>query len=131
MEQVVERAAARDEQKAACRLLMKYSYELPKFPAGKTFTNNITNNCRLQLPAHTLVLRSRRWRRYDPPKRRFNRPHLHGATRQKTAFFIVTAVKTSNPTNLHPVLKELPSKRGIFRLSLSGSRGQIWLRSCL
>jgi hypothetical protein len=20
------------------------------------------------------------WRRYDPPKRRFNRPHLHGAT---------------------------------------------------
>jgi hypothetical protein len=24
----------------------------------------------------------------DPPKRRFNRPHLHGATPQKTAFFI-------------------------------------------
>jgi hypothetical protein len=22
----------------------------------------------------------------DPPKRRFNRPHLHGATPQKTAF---------------------------------------------
>jgi hypothetical protein len=39
-----------------------------------------------------------RWRRYDPPKRLFNRPHLHGATPQKTAFFIVTAVKTSNPT---------------------------------
>jgi hypothetical protein len=37
--------------------------------------------------------------RYDPLKRRFNRPHLHGATPQKTAFFIVTAVKTSNPTN--------------------------------
>jgi hypothetical protein len=53
----------------------------------------------------TLVLRSRiflpwRWRRYDPPKRRFNRPHLHGATPQKMAFFIVTAVKTSNPTLL-------------------------------
>jgi hypothetical protein len=50
-----------------------------------------------------LVLHSRiflpwRCRRYDPPKRRFNRPHLHGATSQKTAFFIVTAVKTSNPT---------------------------------
>jgi hypothetical protein len=48
----------------------------------------------LQLPAHTLVLRSRiflpwRWRRYDPPKRRFNRPHLHGATLQKTAFFLI------------------------------------------
>jgi hypothetical protein len=27
-------------------------------------------------------------KRYDPPKRRFNRPHLHGATPQKTAFFI-------------------------------------------
>jgi hypothetical protein len=54
----------------------------------------------------TLVLRSRiflpwRWRRYDSPKRRFNRPHLHGATSQKTAFFIVTAVKTSNPTYHH------------------------------
>jgi hypothetical protein len=40
----------------------------------------------------TLVLRSPiflpwRWRRYDAPKRRFNRPHLHGATPQKTAFF--------------------------------------------
>jgi hypothetical protein len=51
----------------------------------------------------TLVLRSRiflpwRWRRYDPPKRRFNRLLLHGATPQKTAFFIVTAVKTSNLT---------------------------------
>jgi hypothetical protein len=51
----------------------------------------------------TLGLRSRiflpwRWRRYDPPKRRFNRPHLHSATPQKTAFFKVTAVKTSNPT---------------------------------
>jgi hypothetical protein len=28
-------------------------------------------------------------RRYDPPKRRFNRPYLHGATPQKTAFFCV------------------------------------------
>jgi hypothetical protein len=37
------------------------------------------------------------WRRYDPPKRRLT-PFLHGATSQKTAFFIVTAVKTSNLT---------------------------------
>jgi hypothetical protein len=48
----------------------------------------------------TLVPRSRifipwRWRRLVPPKRRFTQ-HLHGATSQKTAFFIVTAVKTSN-----------------------------------
>jgi hypothetical protein len=44
MEQVVERVAMRDEQKATCRLLRKYSYELPKFPADNTFTNNTTNN---------------------------------------------------------------------------------------
>jgi hypothetical protein len=34
-------------------------------------------------------------RRYVPPKRRFTQD-LYGATSQKTAFFIVTAVKTSN-----------------------------------
>jgi hypothetical protein len=50
----------------------------------------------------TLVPRSRiflpwRLRRYVPPKRRFTH-HLHGATSQKTAFFIFTAVKTSNIT---------------------------------
>jgi hypothetical protein len=50
----------------------------------------------------TLVPRSRiflprRWRQYVPPKRRFTQK-LHGATSQKTVFFIVTAVKTSNPT---------------------------------
>jgi hypothetical protein len=48
------------------------------------------NHCSYLL---TLVLRSRiflpwRWSRYDPPKRRFNRQHLHGATPQKTAFFM-------------------------------------------
>jgi hypothetical protein len=51
----------------------------------------------------TLVPRSRifllgRWRRYVPPKRRFISQDLHGATSQKAAFFIVIAVKTSNPT---------------------------------
>jgi hypothetical protein len=35
------------------------------------------------------------WRRYVPPKRRFTQD-LHGATSQKTAFFIVTSVKTPN-----------------------------------
>jgi hypothetical protein len=34
-------------------------------------------------------------RQYIPPKRRLTH-YLHGATSQKTAFFIVTAVKTSN-----------------------------------
>jgi hypothetical protein len=36
-------------------------------------------------------------RRYIPPKRRLT-PHIHGAKSQKTAFFIVTAVKASNLT---------------------------------
>jgi hypothetical protein len=51
----------------------------------------------------TLVPRSRifltwRWRRHVPPKRRFTRD-LHGAISQKSAFFIITTVKTSNPTS--------------------------------
>jgi hypothetical protein len=50
----------------------------------------------------TLVPRSRvflpwRWRRYVPPKRRFTQD-LQGATSQKTALLIVTAVKTSTLT---------------------------------
>jgi hypothetical protein len=52
----------------------------------------------------TLVHRSRvflplRWRRYVPPKRRLTQD-LHSATSQKTIFFIVTAVKASNHTQL-------------------------------
>jgi hypothetical protein len=51
---------------------------------------------------HTLVPRSRiflpwRWRRYVPPKRRFTQDP-YGARSQKTVFFMVTAVKTSNLT---------------------------------
>jgi hypothetical protein len=38
-----------------------------------------------------------RWGRFVPPKRRFTQ-NLLSATSQKTAFFIVTAVKTSNLT---------------------------------
>jgi hypothetical protein len=37
-----------------------------------------------------------KWRRYVPPKRRFTRDH--GTTSQKTTFFIVAVVKTSNLT---------------------------------
>jgi hypothetical protein len=40
------------------------------------------------------------WRRYVPPKHRFLQ-ESHGVTSQKTAFFIVTAVKTSNLTSLN------------------------------
>jgi hypothetical protein len=39
-----------------------------------------------------------RWWWYVPPKRRFISQDLHGATSQKTAFFIVTDVQTSNLT---------------------------------
>jgi hypothetical protein len=61
--------------------------------------NNQSADCSYLL---TLVPRSqiflpRKWRRYLPPKRRFIQD-LHGATPQKTAFFIVTVVKTSDLT---------------------------------
>jgi hypothetical protein len=50
----------------------------------------------------TMIPRSRiflPWKRsrYLPPKRRLTQ-HIHSVTSQKTAFFIVTAVKTSNLT---------------------------------
>jgi hypothetical protein len=49
----------------------------------------------LKLVPRSQILLPWRWRRYVPPKRRFTQK-LHGATSHKTAFFIVTAVKTSN-----------------------------------
>jgi hypothetical protein len=71
-------------------------------PSGSYIAGSLRLVASLQPPAH-LVLRSRiflpwRWRRYVPPKRRFNPLDLHSAASQKTAFFIVTAVKTSNLT---------------------------------
>jgi hypothetical protein len=56
----------------------------------------------------TLVLRSRiflpwRWRRYDPPKRRFNPLHLHGATPQKTTFLICVYFVLENSRHSVPV----------------------------
>jgi hypothetical protein len=50
---------------------------------------------RLKLVPCSRIFQPWRWRRYVPPKRRFTQDP-HGATSQKTAFFIVTAVKTSN-----------------------------------
>jgi hypothetical protein len=57
--------------------------------------------CRSCAHLLTLVPPSRiflpwRWRRYGLPKRRFNRPHLHGATPQKTAFFILQDILKIN-----------------------------------
>jgi hypothetical protein len=44
-----------------------------------------------------------RWRRYVPPKRRFTQD-LYGVTSHKTAFFIVTAMETSDLTKLIQLL---------------------------
>jgi hypothetical protein len=55
----------------------------------------------LRLTAKFLVLRFLSpwwWKRYVPPKRRFLQDP-HGVTSQKTQFFIVTAVNTSNLTS--------------------------------
>jgi hypothetical protein len=45
-----------------------------------------------------LTLLSWRWRRYFPLKRGWTSPDLHSIITQKTILFIVTAVRTSNPT---------------------------------
>jgi hypothetical protein len=61
----------------------------------------LTNRHSLEPPADagsSLIFLPWKWRRYIPPKRLFNSQDLHGATSQKTAFFIVTVVKTSNLT---------------------------------
>jgi hypothetical protein len=51
----------------------------------------------LTLVPHSWIFLPWRWRWHIPSKRRFTQD-LHGATPQKMAFFIVTAVKTSNHT---------------------------------
>jgi hypothetical protein len=47
-----------------------------------------------------LISRPWRWRRYVPPKRRLTLNRLHGVISQKMVLFILTAVRTSNPTSL-------------------------------
>jgi hypothetical protein len=44
-----------------------------------------------------LILRPRRWGRYDPRKRWFTFTGLQGVISQKMEYFIATAVRTSNP----------------------------------
>jgi hypothetical protein len=52
---------------------------------------------RLHLQGRREIIRNSAREASVPPKRRLT-PFLHGAASQKTAFFIVTAVKTSNLT---------------------------------
>jgi hypothetical protein len=47
------------------------------------------------------ILRLRRWRRHVPPKHRLTFNGLHGVISQKIELFIITAMKTSNPTYLY------------------------------
>jgi hypothetical protein len=53
-----------------------------------------------------------RWRQYFPPKRRWTSTGLNALTPQKTVLFIVTAVRTSNPTKFItvPSLKKAQQK---------------------
>jgi hypothetical protein len=44
-----------------------------------------------------------RWRQYRPLKRRWTHTTLHGATHQKTAIFVLAAVRNSNPNWYLPV----------------------------
>jgi hypothetical protein len=62
-----------------------------------------------------------RWRRYVPPKHRFTQD-LHSATTQKTVFFIVTTVKTSNPTQCMWCFKICLFSRDSFVSKATGYR---------
>jgi hypothetical protein len=78
----------------------------------------------------TLVPRSQillpwRWIRYDPPKRRFTQ-ELHGATTQKRAFFIVSAVKTSN---LKVVDSHILMQENMGQCTFEKASGLHWLQT--
>jgi xanthosine utilization system XapX-like protein len=47
-----------------------------------------------------IILRLCRWRRYVPPKLRWNFNGLHGVVSQKVVRFITTAVRTSDPESI-------------------------------
>jgi hypothetical protein len=75
-------------------------------------TGSSVDSCLLTLVPRSRTFLPWRLKWYVPPKRHFTQD-LHGATSQKTAIFIATAVKTSNLTRLN-----------ILRLHSSG----IWCR---
>jgi hypothetical protein len=70
----------------------------------------------LKLVPHLWIFLPWRRRWYVPPKHQFTQD-LHSATSQKTAFFIATAVKTSNPTSISNVWT-FPYFRRIYYLSI-------------
>jgi hypothetical protein len=84
---------SRDPMRTGHPFLLPSSPRITVIPAGGLFL--------LATCSHTGFLladfRPWRWRWYLPPKRRFTQD-LHGATSQKTSFFIVTSGKTSNLT---------------------------------
>jgi hypothetical protein len=66
-----------------------------RFDVSEELSAPVIRVTRIGEPGTTLAVTS--WRREVPPKRRFlEKPHC--VTPQKTAFFIVTAVKTSDLT---------------------------------
>jgi hypothetical protein len=74
---------------------------------------------------HSRIFLLWRWKRHVPSKRRFMQG-LHGTISQKTALFIATAVKTSNPTLYYPYFYPQRSYIVITVTTKSGSIS-IWL----
>jgi hypothetical protein len=86
---------------------------------GGTYLLNLQGITQEEIRERTSVSRYNRLLRYVPPKRRLTQ-YLHGATSQNTAFFIVTAVKTSNLTYIFNVLQH-----GVHAAN-SGEHGPSW-----
>jgi hypothetical protein len=61
-------------------------------------------NSALRLVSCSDFLRPWRWRRHASPNRRLTFNGLHGVLSQETELFIITAVRTSNPTCLTKLL---------------------------
>jgi hypothetical protein len=80
------------------------------FRVEKSASEEPVCNHLLTLVPTSMIFLPWKWRRYVPPKRRFTQ-NLHGATSQKTTFFILTAVKTSNLMNLSEFGTDLITSR--------------------
>jgi hypothetical protein len=66
------------------------------------------SSCCFKLPLAWFIFRPWRGRRHVPPKRRLTFNGLHGYISQKTEFFITTAVRTSNTTQIHLYFNGIP-----------------------
>jgi hypothetical protein len=85
---------------------VRYSRSLQTLLLNITFQREqVAADCShlLTLVPRSWIFLPGRWRWYVPPKRQFTQD-LHAATFQKTTFFIVTAVKTSDLTKFVLVL---------------------------